>query len=228
MEHQAQPRAVARVAKLVLEDPRFLARLTAAVSTKADWVRDMAGIIFRFHGLHVQGRLRTRAEVGGVLGKAVEVVLKPWEAATPTSLHGHYFGALYMQAVVPWLMAFNAGEDHAVLRGLVQVPGPSPTCAVHCPVLPYRMCYALSCTALSHGAMRCPVLTWRGSGGARWQRVGRALVKQVQAKGRSERERRELRAQFKERVHLEYLQLSHVPVWGAQSKDPVWAAFFAT
>jgi hypothetical protein len=32
----------------------------------------------------------------------------------------------------------------------------------------------------------------------------------------------------RERIHLEYLSLSHVPIWGSQEEDVVWRAFFAS
>lgn len=31
----------------------------------------------------------------------------------------------------------------------------------------------------------------------------------------------------RERIHLEYLSLNHVPIWGSQEQDVVWQAFFA-
>mmetsp|Transcript_24914 Transcript_24914/g.50608 ORF Transcript_24914/g.50608 Transcript_24914/m.50608 type:complete len:856 (-) Transcript_24914:80-2647(-) len=173
MEYEAQPAAVHRVATLVVKDLEFFARVQQAVRTKAGWLRDAAGIIFRFSGLYELGKLQTSAEVGGVLREAVEAILAPWEGRSANKLHGHYYGALYMQAVLAWLLAWNAGEDTSVLKRVVQ-------------------------------------------------RVGKAVVSNFQKRGST----RQLKAEFKERVHTEYLQLSHTPVWGGQQQDLVWKTFF--
>lgn len=54
------------------------------------------------------------------------------------------------------------------------------------------------------------------------QRCGRALLKWKQTTAQHKYDWQRAR----ERLHTEYLTLSHEPVWGGRDRDPVWAAFF--
>ena len=103
---------------------------------------------------------------------AVEVVLAPFERPQPVVLHGHYYGALYMQALAQWLCAWRAGTATEALSATVQ-------------------------------------------------RVGRAVAGAYLRLGA----RRDFKIAVTERVHLEYIRMSHSPIWGAQDDDVFWNAF---
>jgi len=55
------------------------------------------------------------------------------------------------------------------------------------------------------------------------QRAGRAVVRWKSTTSRNKHDVQRVC----ERMHLEYLALSHEPVWGSREKDIVWKAFFA-
>merc|ERR1719265_2759463 len=57
MEFEGQPEVIRRVAKLVVEDSGFASKLQQGVKKRQDWLRDTAGIIFRFHGMYKEGEL---------------------------------------------------------------------------------------------------------------------------------------------------------------------------
>jgi len=54
------------------------------------------------------------------------------------------------------------------------------------------------------------------------RRAGRALVRMDQVRHKSE----VVHERVRERLHEDYIALSHVPVWGAQDKDVVYTAFY--
>ena len=54
------------------------------------------------------------------------------------------------------------------------------------------------------------------------RRCGRALVRW---KGHTKAHKHDWR-RVRERVHTEYLVLSHEPIWGSREQDIVWCAFF--
>lgn len=174
MEFEAQPAVIKRVVKLIVEDVGFSRRLDTGVREKAPWLRDTAGIIFRFYGMCRDGELAfDDPGHGRRLQRAVEVILEPFERKVPVTLHGHFYGAIYMQAMVPWLCAWRGGMSTIALQATVQ-------------------------------------------------RVVRAIVHVHRALGK----RSDLRQQVTERIHPEYVTLSHTAVWGSQEADPVWCTFY--
>merc|ERR1712137_585664 len=123
MEHEGQPAVVARVFKLIAEDASFGVAIEAGLNSGRDWLRDIAGVVFRLHGLAVQNELRgLEKRHTKRLAKAVEAILCPFESGCPR-LDGHYIGALYMQAVVPWLCAWRSGAQTGALSAIVQRTG---------------------------------------------------------------------------------------------------------
>ena len=57
------------------------------------------------------------------LGAIVEHIFAPFERTPVPRLDGHYIGALYMQAVVPWLCAWRAGAKTDALATTVRRAG---------------------------------------------------------------------------------------------------------
>ena len=118
------PLKVARVFKLIAEDESFGRTLDAALAQKAEWLRDMGGVAFRLHGLAAQGELRgVDPKATARLGAIVEHIFAPFERTPVPRLDGHYIGALYMQAVVPWLCAWRAGAKTDALAATVRRAG---------------------------------------------------------------------------------------------------------
>jgi hypothetical protein len=203
--------------------------LDGALASGAEWLRDMAGVLFRLHALCVEGapaaprlhlaltchlallalssrpplpfifasptmdRLELpraspdlpKGELRGLapahaqrLAAAVEAVFSPFErpGKPPPPLDPHYYGALYMQAAVPWLCAWRGGAQTETLAALVRRAG-------------HALC--------------------------RWL----AAAPRGQAAG--------FRRRACERLHAEYAQLCSLPVWGGQEQDIVWKAFLA-
>merc|ERR1711990_589465 len=120
MEYESQPAVIKRIAKLVIRDTDFVKRLDHALATKQDWVRDTAGVLFRFHCLCNDGELIVDPAHEKRLAAATDAILLPFEAKTPVSLDAHYYGALYTQALVSWLCAWRSGMSTASLRELVR------------------------------------------------------------------------------------------------------------
>lgn len=129
MEYESQPAVIKRIAKLIIEDDGLVKRLDHALATNQDWVRDTAGILFRFHCMCKDGELSVDAAYGRRLAQAVEAILKPFESKSPVSLDAHFYGALYTQALVPWLCAWRSGMSTTALCELAQRVGRA---VVHC------------------------------------------------------------------------------------------------
>merc|ERR1711966_251719 len=79
-----------------------------------------AGIVFRLHGMSLDGDLPGLGDQHHAnLARAQEFILKPFEEMHPR-LNGTFYGALYMQAVVPFLCAQRACGVSPTLRQTVQ------------------------------------------------------------------------------------------------------------
>lgn len=128
MEH-GNLNVICRIAKMVINDNSFFELLRKAVRKKEEWLRDMAGVLFRFCGLLGDGCLELDELHRSVVMSAVECALEPLERKHPVQLCGHYYGALYMQVLVPWLCAWNGGQPTTHLGLLVQRVGRA---IVHC------------------------------------------------------------------------------------------------
>jgi hypothetical protein len=171
MEHGSE-RIIARLAGLVIKDSKFYNALCKGVLKKKDWLRDMAGVLFRFWGLIHEGSLQLSAEYSGIIGAAIETILNPLESNPPVALAGHYYGALYMQVLVPWLCAWNSGQPSAQLRLLV--------------------------IRVAHAVVNC-------------YKTHKSTT---------------LKREVRERMHIEYLQVSQEPIWGAKKDDIIQKTFY--
>ena len=128
MAHEAQPQVVARVFKLIAEDAQLEATLRDGLARRGgDWLRDMGGVVFRLHAMAEEGELRGLApRHAQQLRRAVDAIFAPFEQPEGRSvpaLNPHFIGALYMQAVVPWLCAWRGGAKTDVLAATVRRAG---------------------------------------------------------------------------------------------------------
>mmetsp|Transcript_12177 Transcript_12177/g.24033 ORF Transcript_12177/g.24033 Transcript_12177/m.24033 type:complete len:811 (+) Transcript_12177:149-2581(+) len=105
---QGQQAAIRRVAKLVVEHKDFASTIVLGTSNRCAWLRDMAGIVFRLDAMFKDGELKVSQKQGKLLADAVESFMTPLEGASPLKMDAHFYGALYMQAVTPWLCAWRA------------------------------------------------------------------------------------------------------------------------
>jgi hypothetical protein len=129
MEFDSQPGVVHRAAQLVVEDSRFQMLLGA----NYDYLRDASGILFRFCGMYRDKELNIIEDLGDRLEQVIEDVLQPFEKANPVSINGAHIGALYTQAVLPWLCAMRlsgmgATQKHEAMDALTKRVGQA---AVH-------------------------------------------------------------------------------------------------
>merc|ERR1712150_407757 len=124
------------------------------------------------------GEIELQRTQKACLQEAVEVILGPFERESPIVIDAHFYGALYTQALVPWLSAWRSGAATRTLAALVQ-------------------------------------------------RVGKAIVHCYERVPKTREKSNEFRKRIPERMQLEYLEVSHVAIWGARDKDPVWKAFFS-
>mmetsp|Transcript_56717 Transcript_56717/g.106914 ORF Transcript_56717/g.106914 Transcript_56717/m.106914 type:complete len:179 (-) Transcript_56717:43-579(-) len=129
MEFEAQPAVVRRVAKFIVEHPHFAASLDRGVQRKQEWLRDAAGIVFRFCGMCEDGEIVLPDIHSRRLKAAIEVILEPFERPSPVVLDAHFYGALYTQSLVPWPCAWRSGASSRTLLALVQRTGRA---VVHC------------------------------------------------------------------------------------------------
>jgi len=64
MQHEETPRVLHQVCRLVLEDASFAELLDDGVANTRVWLRNTAGIIFRFQAMHADGHLKGVRGVG--------------------------------------------------------------------------------------------------------------------------------------------------------------------
>jgi len=124
MEYDSQPGVIHRAAQLVVEDSRFQILLGA----NHDYLRDASAILFRFYGMYRDKELDISRVHGDRLEQVIEDVLQPFEKVTPVSINGAHVGALYTQAVLPWLCAMRlsgmgATQKHEAMDALTKRVG---------------------------------------------------------------------------------------------------------
>uniref|UniRef100_A0A7S1HBD3 RING-type domain-containing protein n=1 Tax=Hemiselmis andersenii TaxID=464988 RepID=A0A7S1HBD3_HEMAN len=110
---QGQQTAIRRVAKLVVEHNDFKASILKGTAGKCRWLRDMAGVVFRLDSMYKDGELKVSAANGKMLANAVEAIMSPIEGCSAEKLDPHFYGALYSQAVCPWLCAWRGEASTA-------------------------------------------------------------------------------------------------------------------
>jgi hypothetical protein len=95
MEVDGNYTVICRLARLTIIDEAFSALIREAVTAKKDWLRDIAGVLFRFWGLIEEGSITLDEAQSRPILEAVAVILTPLEKKKPAKLCGHYYGMLY-------------------------------------------------------------------------------------------------------------------------------------
>jgi len=119
MEHDSNSRLVRRVAKLVIDG--IASDLQTAVRDSSDWLRDMAGVVFRLHAFIQAKEVDVATEHFQAFANAIECIIRPFEQPVPRDYgcgpwEGHFYGHLYNQVLVAWLCAYRSSAADAVLR----------------------------------------------------------------------------------------------------------------
>ena len=120
MEFSANPSVIHRVAKLVLLDSEFKGLLEKGVRERSSWMRDAAGIVFRFYALSEDDDLSLDADEKLLLRNCYGVILDVVEKMGPA---GHHYGALYTQALVVFQCVAVSGQKEDRLRAVVKEVG---------------------------------------------------------------------------------------------------------
>eukprot|EP00927_Polykrikos_kofoidii_P031273 TRINITY_DN26920_c0_g1_i1.p1 TRINITY_DN26920_c0_g1~~TRINITY_DN26920_c0_g1_i1.p1 ORF type:complete len:297 (-),score=31.42 TRINITY_DN26920_c0_g1_i1:253-1143(-) len=100
-------------AREMASDPAVAARIDGALRTNSGWLRDSAGLWFRFYGMCTDGDIELSAADAARLKKAVEKAILIFKENHGG--HPHFVGAIYQQAVVAVLCANMSGlKNHTV------------------------------------------------------------------------------------------------------------------
>ena len=92
---------------MVIEDVAFKRNLKAAVRTSAPWMRDAAGVLFRLHSLALSGGMADLKTSDVDLLVACKAKILKIVGGMECS--GHHLGAVYSQALAPWLCVSQGG-----------------------------------------------------------------------------------------------------------------------
>jgi hypothetical protein len=122
MEYGDNPKVIYRVAMLVLQDPEFKHLLENGVRMKAPWMRDAAGMLFRLYSLSVEGNLKVTPSEKALLAECYKTITALVKAPDIQS-EGHYYGAIYSQAMVPYICALQSGQSTRQLELIVKEVG---------------------------------------------------------------------------------------------------------
>lgn len=122
MMYDGQPLVIRRGFAMIIEDS-VLRRLLDRACTQQ--LCDMAGVVFRLYAIAIdhKGNAKSRIEIAPAdhkrLETAVTKIFARFEQGESWLPNGHFYGALYMQAVVPWLSANNSGMPSDCLGDFV-------------------------------------------------------------------------------------------------------------
>mmetsp|Transcript_70116 Transcript_70116/g.121392 ORF Transcript_70116/g.121392 Transcript_70116/m.121392 type:complete len:301 (+) Transcript_70116:87-989(+) len=108
-------------AREMVSDPAIAARIDGALSNHPGWLRDSAGLWFRFYGMHVDGDIELRAEDGERLKNAVDAAIRVFKESHGG--HPHFVGAMYQQAVVAVLCANMSGLKNETVAAMAKDVG---------------------------------------------------------------------------------------------------------
>lgn len=92
MEVDGNYTVICRLARLIIIDEAFSSLIKGAVTAKKEWLRDIAGVIFRFWGLIEEGSVTLDDAQSRPILEAVAVILSPLEVKKPAKLCGHFYG----------------------------------------------------------------------------------------------------------------------------------------
>jgi len=120
MEYANNPKIIHRVAKHVVQDSNFKELLQGGVDSKAGWIRDAAGTIFRLHSLSMEGSLDINDDEKLLLARSYETIM---QVARRGNECGHFYGALYSQAMAPYVCALQSGQSTTHLETIIKEVG---------------------------------------------------------------------------------------------------------
>jgi len=122
MEYGDNPKVIYRVAILVLRDQEFMNMLKSGVQYQMSWMRDAAGVIFRLYSLSIEGNLTVTSAEQSLLNDAYSTIFNLAKTEEIKS-QGHYHGALYTQAMVPYICALQSQQSTHQLGLIVKDVG---------------------------------------------------------------------------------------------------------
>jgi len=118
--YQWPQKIIHRVAKHLVQDSKFKELLQSGVNSKAGWMRDAAGTIFRLHSLSMEGLLDISDDEKQLLAASYGTIMC---IARKGNECGHYYGALYSQAMAPYICALQSGQSTMQLEAIVKEVG---------------------------------------------------------------------------------------------------------
>jgi len=121
MEYANNPKVIQRVAKHVVQDSAFNELLQSGINMKSDWMRDAAGTIFRLYSLSMDGLLDINDNEKQILTSSYETII--YIARKGNADSGHYYGALYSQAMAPYICALQSGQSTRQLEVIIREVG---------------------------------------------------------------------------------------------------------
>jgi len=120
MEYATNPKIIHRVAKYVVQDSKFKELLQSGVEYNSGWMRDAAGTIFRLYCLSKEGSLDINSNEKQLLTSSYETIM---HIARRGNECGHYYGALYSQAMAPYICALQSGQSTVELEAIIKEVG---------------------------------------------------------------------------------------------------------
>jgi len=120
MEYANNPKIIHRVANHVVQDSKFKELLQSGVDSKAGWMRDAAGTIFRLYSLSMEGSLDVNDDESQLLARSYETIM---QVARRGNECGHFYGALYSQAMAPYVCALQSGQSTIQLEVIIKEVG---------------------------------------------------------------------------------------------------------
>lgn len=117
----SNPRIIHQVASLVMQDASFSELIRIGVANRAGWLRDAAGIFFRFHSLGQEERTEMSDEDKDLLERCYDTIF--FVIRRRTEQCGHFHGALYNQALAAYFCASGNGLNTSHTAQIVREVG---------------------------------------------------------------------------------------------------------
>lgn len=108
--NRSNPRVIYRVASIMVKDEEFQGLLEKALSHRSSWMRDAAGIFFRFHSLSLDGHLDVTDAEKLLLQRCYNNIIM--NSLSEVRGEGHHYGALYSQAMAACACSVNCVAEN--------------------------------------------------------------------------------------------------------------------
>lgn len=108
-------------ARDMASDSAIASRIDGALVRNSGWLRDSAGLWFRFYGMYADGDIELDAADGERLKKAVDTAIRVFKESHGG--HPHFVGALYQQAIVAVLCANMSGLKKDTVAAVAKKAG---------------------------------------------------------------------------------------------------------